>query len=112
MLKQISISIIFVGIGALGAVYYMNHHGQVHGGEFCSEHSISEAECPWCDTSLISKLGMCPEHKVLEALCSRCNKKLIAGFKAENDWCAGHGLPESQCAKCKAGDLPPGEKPE
>jgi len=24
MLKQISISIIFVGIGALGAVYYMN----------------------------------------------------------------------------------------
>ncbi|MBT3786710.1 hypothetical protein HOF92_17170 [bacterium] len=112
MVKQIFISIGFVALGALGTIYFMNQQGHVHGEEFCTRHSVAEAECPWCDSSLISKLGMCPEHKVPEALCSRCNVNLIPGFKAENDWCAGHGLPESQCAKCMAGDLPEGEKPK
>ena len=30
----------------------------------------------------------------------RCNKDLIPAFKATGDWCAEHGLPESQCLKC------------
>jgi hypothetical protein len=112
MLNKIIIGIVAMGVGASGAIYYLDHRGNTHGAEFCAEHSIAEAQCPWCDKSLVSKLGTCPEHQVPEALCSRCNIKLIPGFKAENDWCAGHDLPESQCAKCKAGDLPEGEKPE
>lgn len=85
--------------------------GHAHGeGEWCAGHQIAEAECPWCMPSLIEKLGHCAEHDVAEALCSRCNPKLIPGFKAENDWCAGHGLPESQCKLCQAGHLPPDEQ--
>ena len=77
----------------------------------CSPHGVPEADCPWCDKSLIEKKGQCGGHGVPEALCSRCNASLIPGFKAVGDWCAGHGVPESQCAKCKGGDLPPGERP-
>jgi membrane fusion protein, heavy metal efflux system len=77
---------------------------------FCRFHEIAEAECPWCDESLIESNGHCRGHDVPEALCSRCNPALIPGFKAEDDWCAGHGLPESQCKKCQAGELPPGEQ--
>ena len=79
-------------------------------GAFCARHQLPEADCPWCDRSLIEAKGHCGEHDVAEALCSRCNPALIPGFKAENDWCAGHGVPESQCALCKGGDLPPGER--
>ncbi len=79
-------------------------------GEWCAGHQIAEADCPWCKPSLIEARGMCPEHGVPEALCSRCNMALIAGFKVQNDWCAGHDLPESQCLKCKAGDLPADER--
>ena len=45
MLKQILISIVFVAIGAAGAIYYMNQQGHVHGKEYCTEHSIAEAQC-------------------------------------------------------------------
>lgn len=67
---------------------------------FCAEHHVPEVICPFCDPSLIEKLGHCGGHDVPEALCSRCNPTLIAGFKAEGDWCAEHGLPESQCLIC------------
>jgi len=73
-------------------------------------HQLAEADCPWCDKSLIERMGQCGGHGVPEALCSRCNAALIPGFKAEGDWCAGHGLPESQCKRCQSGDLPPGER--
>ena len=64
----------------------------------CAKHQI--AQCPFCDTSLIQKMGQCIGHGVPEALCSRCNPTLIPGFKAEGDWCGGHNLPESQCLIC------------
>jgi hypothetical protein len=37
---------------------------------------------------------------VPESLDTRCNPALIPAFKATKDWCAEHGLPESQCLKC------------
>lgn len=66
----------------------------------CAEHSIAEADCPWCNPVLIKERGQCGEHGVPEALCSRCRPALVAGFKAQGDWCAEHSLPESQCTQC------------
>lgn len=42
----------------------------------------------------------CGGHGVPESACTRCNPSLIAAFKATNDWCVEHGLPESQCLRC------------
>jgi hypothetical protein len=36
-------------------------------------------------------------------MCTRCNPTLAAAFKATNDWCGEHGLPESQCLACNPG---------
>ena len=106
MKKNIIIAVLLTVSGALSAYIYLNlnHHSKESiehvDTEFCARHNISEGGCPWCDPSLIEKMGMCQEHNVPEALCSRCNADLIYGFKAENDWCAGHLLPESQCTIC------------
>ncbi len=70
---------------------------------YCSEHKIAEAECPFCNPSLVEQMGECKSHGFPEALCYQCNPKLMAGFKAEGDWCAGHNVPESQCALCDYG---------
>ncbi len=67
----------------------------------CSAHGIPEVVCPFCDPGLIKERGHCGGHDVAEALCTRCNPVLIAAFKAEGDWCAEHGLPESQCLICQ-----------
>lgn len=42
----------------------------------------------------------CAGHGVPESQCTRCNPELIPQFKAKGDWCGEHGLPESQCVKC------------
>ncbi len=116
MKKNILIAVLLMVAGAVAAFMYVNFNRQpkktvsAQKAEFCARHQISESNCPWCDPSLIEKMGMCVGHDVPEALCSRCNTLLIAGFKAEGDWCAGHNLPESQCKLCQAGHLPPGEK--
>jgi len=115
MKKNILMAILLVVIGAGGAIGYLKYtrsSGQTElagASDFCVKHQIAEADCPWCDPSLVEKRGQCPEHGVPEALCAQCNPALIAGFKAERDWCAGHAVPESQCDLCKAGHLPPGE---
>ena len=82
-----------------------NHaHGEPCGdGEFCHRHQIAEADCPWCNKSLIAARGQCREHNVPEALCWKCNPALVAGFKAEKDWCAEHACPESLCTLCNPG---------
>jgi len=67
---------------------------------FCEEHQIAEAQCPFCDPSLIESLGFCNGHGVPEAFCYQCNSDLIPAFKAVRDWCAGHDRPESQCYIC------------
>jgi hypothetical protein len=118
MKKNVLGAAIMVVLGAAGAYVYLlttRSGGGSPGGAgtaMCTRHAIAEKDCPWCDPSLIEKLGQCPGHGVPEAFCSRCNPALIPGFEAENDWCAGHGVPESQCEPCKAGHLPPGEKPK
>jgi cobalt-zinc-cadmium efflux system membrane fusion protein len=76
---------------------------------FCEEHQIAEAQCPFCDASLIEKLGQCNEHGVPEALCYQCNPALIPAFKATGDWCGGHDRPESQCYICNP-ELAPAPK--
>ena len=45
----------------------------------------------------------CSGHGVPESLCTRCNASLVPAFKATGDWCAPHQLPESQCLKCNPG---------
>src|SRR5688572_6184796 len=37
------------------------------------------------------------EHKVPEQVCTRHHPELIPRFKAVNDWCPPHEVPESQC---------------
>ena len=44
--------------------------------------------------------GWCAGHGVPESVCARCNSSLIAKFKEGQDWCAQHRLPESQCTNC------------
>jgi hypothetical protein len=106
MKKNIMIAVLLMVLGAGGALTYLritrasDDEEMTSAGDFCAKHEIAEKDCPWCDSSLVESKGQCPEHGVPEALCSRCNPALIAGFKAENDWCAGHAVPESQCDLC------------
>ncbi|MDP7134779.1 MAG: hypothetical protein QF437_30060 [Planctomycetota bacterium] len=106
MKKNILIAVLLTIIGAGGAFLYLRmtrspgSAGTTSAADFCVKHQIAEANCPWCDPSLVEKNGQCSGHGVAEALCVKCNPALMAGFKAENDWCAGHSVPESQCALC------------
>lgn len=117
MKKNILIALGFATIGAAGAYIYIQSTRPAsppdpsNDPDFCVEHQIAKALCPWCDPSLIESMGQCGAHGVPEALCSQCNEALIPGFKAENDWCAGHNLPESQCKLCQSGQFAPGEEP-
>lgn len=43
------------------------------------------------------------DHSVPAELCTKCNTDLIEVFKAQGDWCASHGLPESHCRQCNPG---------
>lgn len=77
--------------------------------DFCEEHQIAEAQCPFCNASLIESLGHCDGHGVPEALCYQCNSNLIPAFKVVGDWCAEHDRPESQCYICNP-ELDPARK--
>lgn len=39
-------------------------------------------------------------HKVPQEVCTRCNPALVSKFKAAQDWCPEHDVPESQCFEC------------
>jgi hypothetical protein len=43
----------------------------------------------------------CAEHGVPESQCTICHPDLAAAFKATGDWCKEHSVPESHCRKCK-----------
>jgi thiol-disulfide isomerase/thioredoxin len=43
------------------------------------------------------------EHRVPERVCTRHHPELAAKFKAVNDWCPEHDVPESQCHDCHPG---------
>jgi len=73
------------------------------GGSASSEscpHGLSSGNCPFCDPSLIERLGHCGGHGVPEAFCTRCNTSLVVAFKKIGDWCTEHNLPGSQCTIC------------
>jgi cobalt-zinc-cadmium efflux system membrane fusion protein len=53
----------------------------------------------------------CAGHGLPESKCTICNPELIEGFKAAADWCAEHGLPESACPQCNPVAPPPGDGP-
>lgn len=124
-MKNVIIIVIMLALGAGGAFIYLKSRGSgnahehgtatnataadlLHGGATahanapkCTKHNIPEAICAFCDPSLIESLGFCRGHNVAEAFCTRCSPVLIAAFKAENDWCDEHTIPESQCDLCK-----------
>ncbi len=112
-MKRITPSVAIVALvlaaGAGGAWIYLKGDraaGPASAGDqagaqaLCAAHGIPAAVCPFCDPSLIERLGHCAGHDVPEALCTRCNPVLIPAFKVEGDWCAGHEVPESQCVLC------------
>lgn len=49
----------------------------------------------------------CAGHGVPESKCTKCNPELIEQFKASGDWCDEHGFPESVCPVCNP-QPPPG----
>lgn len=103
-MKNILTLMIIAGAVAGGLWYALtgpaDGGGSAAEGSICAEHGLAPAECPWCDPTLIEKLGMCAGHGVPEALCWKCHDKLVAAFKKKNDWCAGHDCPESLCKVC------------
>jgi len=42
----------------------------------------------------------CAEHGVPEDECARCDSSLVAAFKDKDDWCEEHDRPDSQCFIC------------
>jgi hypothetical protein len=65
--------------------------------------AVAAAEAP-CDgaTDYVpgSHEDWCAGHGVPESQCTRCNPDLIPAFQAVGDWCDEHGLPMSQCTVC------------
>lgn len=49
----------------------------------------------------------CGGHGVPESMCTKCHSELVDKYKEAGDWCAAHGFPESVCPKCNPMD-PPG----
>ena len=90
-------------------------------GDWCAEHKTPESQCAQCNPSLVKPGSENPllsvervdqnpnshtsspnwcEHGFEKGNCFRCDPKLEANFKAAEDWCGGHKVPESQCADC------------
>lgn len=42
----------------------------------------------------------CKGHGLPESKCTVCNPELTQGFKDSGDWCEAHGYPESACPTC------------
>ena len=101
------VGLLFLAAGA-SLVIIADRHGWIPTGDLgvqgetekACPHRLSPGECPFCDESLIDKLGFCNEHGVAEALCTQCAPALVTAFKAIGDWCASHDIPESQCTIC------------
>lgn len=99
-MRMILVGAVFLAAG-IGAVVLADRRGWLEPAQEPTskpcKHQQPEGRCPWCDKSLVTKEGECKEHGGPKALCWLCNPKLIAGYSAENDWCAPHKLPESRC---------------
>jgi len=100
MIVVLAVSAVFGSLGCGRGNGGDDTRAEVQTAAFCEEHQIAEAQCPFCDPSLIDSMGHCDAHGVPEALCYQCNPTLVPAFKAAGDWCAGHDRPESQCYIC------------
>ncbi len=67
--------------------------GKDKGGQVAKNDDKKDAESKhggwWCD-----------EHGVPEAECSMCSAKVAAEFKKKGDWCDKHDRAKSQCFVC------------
>jgi hypothetical protein len=114
--KNIIAVVVLVVLGAGGAYAYLSlgrrasdEQSAAQANSVCAKHGMAVARCPFCDKSLLAKMGECKGHGVPEALCWKCEPTLVAAFKVEGDWCNGHGVPESMCVPCGGGaNCPPG----
>ncbi len=89
-----------LALGAAGGCGQQSDPAAPAGAAATCEHRIADADCPFCHTELVAKLGECKEHGVPEALCWQCKPSLVTAYKMEGDWCGEHGLPESKCTLC------------
>ncbi len=64
--------------------------------------AVSATDCAHAAAGYVpgSHEDWCVGHGVPESQCTRCNPSLIPAFQATGDWCAEHGLPMSQCLQC------------
>ena len=113
-----------------------DEHGHGHGAnDWCAGHGLPESKCTKCNPELIPQFkaagDWCAEHGYPESACPICNPQQPPGAQAAashgedehghavpedghedghghgaNDWCAGHGLPESKCTKCNPELIP------
>ena len=76
------------------------------GGLTISGCGSSETGAPQTDGTSVTKTDYshggwwCVEHGVPEADCAQCDSSLVDKFKADGDWCEEHNRPESQCFQC------------
>ncbi len=56
-------------------------------------------------TELTSRDDWCAGHGLPESMCTQCNPELTEHFQSSGDWCEAHGFPESACPVCNP--LPP-----
>jgi len=98
--------VVISGCGGGSIDEEVGQNGTSDPAEWCTEHAIAEAACPFCNPGLIEEMGWCAGHDVAEALCWICNPAVVAAYKAVGDWCGGHDLPESRCLDCNPGLAP------
>jgi len=86
--------------------------------DWCGGHKVPESQCGDCNEDVAAAIKVrleflkgqaansntpttkwC-EHGFEKGNCFRCDPQLEAKFKAAEDWCGGHKVPESQCSDC------------
>jgi thiol-disulfide isomerase/thioredoxin len=73
----------------------------------CGGAATRSSEAPSSSHGTLSTLSVAKskdakfcEHRVPLDVCTLHNPHLAAQFKESGDWCAEHGVPESQCYEC------------
>jgi hypothetical protein len=63
-----------------------------------------------CAPPSVARVGdpndWCGGHGIPESMCTKCSPSLIAGFQKSGDWCGAHGFPESACPLCNPMQVP------
>ncbi len=86
---------------AVDAEFTDDGHG--HGAEASTASTEHSEDKGQQQIAATSEDDWCAEHRVPESQCTLCHPELIAKFKESGDWCGGHGIPESHCRLCNPG---------